>query len=82
MLRIYRLLIAAAIEPGACGRFGSFPQTKIKRPTNVGLFILVGEEGLEPSHPYGYQILSLARLPIPPLAQPLAGRPREVILDL
>ena len=23
-------------------------------------------EGVEPTHPYGYQILSLARLPIPP----------------
>ncbi len=30
---------------------------------------MVGEEGLEPSHPGGHQILSLARLPIPPLAR-------------
>ena len=27
---------------------------------------LVGEVGLEPTHPYGYDILSVARLPIPP----------------
>ncbi len=27
---------------------------------------LVPMEGVEPTHPYGYQILSLARLPIPP----------------
>jgi hypothetical protein len=26
----------------------------------------VPTEGVEPTHPYGYQILSLARLPIPP----------------
>ena len=31
--------------------------------------MLVGEEGLEPSLPCENQILSLARLPIPPLAQ-------------
>ncbi len=30
---------------------------------------MVPEEGLEPSHPEGYQILSLARLPVPPLRQ-------------
>src|SRR5439155_13397985 len=28
--------------------------------------IVVPMEGVEPTHPYGYQILSLARLPIPP----------------
>jgi hypothetical protein len=27
---------------------------------------MVPMEGVEPTHPYGYQILSLARLPIPP----------------
>ena len=31
--------------------------------------ILVGEGGLEPPLPYKNQILNLARLPIPPLAQ-------------
>jgi hypothetical protein len=31
---------------------------------------LVPTEGVEPTHPYGYQILSLARLPIPPRRQP------------
>ena len=30
------------------------------------------EGGLEPPHPFGYQILNLARLPIPPLSR--AGR--------
>lgn len=30
---------------------------------------MVGEEGLEPSLPCENQILSLARLPIPPLAR-------------
>ena len=30
---------------------------------------MVGKEGLEPSRPYGQQILSLPRLPIPPFAQ-------------
>ena len=29
---------------------------------------LVGKVGLEPTHPFGYKILNLARLPIPPLA--------------
>ena len=32
------------------------------------VIVLVGEEGLEPSLPNENQILSLARLPIPPLA--------------
>ena len=32
---------------------------------------MVPAEGVEPTHPYGYQILSLARLPIPPRRQPL-----------
>jgi hypothetical protein len=27
---------------------------------------MVPMEGVEPTQPYGYQILSLARLPIPP----------------
>src|SRR5687768_14845355 len=27
---------------------------------------LVPGEGVEPTHPFGYQILSLARLPVPP----------------
>lgn len=31
--------------------------------------IVVREEGLEPSHPYGHRHLKPARLPIPPLAQ-------------
>ena len=31
---------------------------------------LVPTEGVEPTHPYGYQILSLARLPIPPHRPP------------
>ena len=30
---------------------------------------MVGGEGIEPSRPCGHQILSLARLPVPPLAQ-------------
>ncbi len=30
------------------------------------LTLMVPAEGVEPTHPHGYQILSLARLPIPP----------------
>ena len=30
---------------------------------------LVGEKGLEPLRPEGHKILSLARLPVPPLAR-------------
>ncbi len=33
-------------------------------------------EGVEPTHPFGYQILSLARLPIPPHRLPGAGQYR------
>ena len=33
------------------------------------------KEGLEPTHPLGYQILSLARLPVPPLSRPLQRTP-------
>lgn len=32
-------------------------------------YVLVGEEGLEPSRDCSHKILSLARLPIPPLAR-------------
>src|SRR4051812_32067103 len=31
--------------------------------------MVVRKEGLEPPYPFGYQILSLARLPIPPLSR-------------
>lgn len=34
---------------------------------------VVGEEGLEPSQPCGQQILSLSRIPVPPLAHHLYG---------
>ena len=30
--------------------------------------MMVGEKGLEPLRPEGHKILSLARLPVPPLA--------------
>jgi hypothetical protein len=35
------------------------------------VFGMVPTEGVEPTHPFGYQILSLARLPIPPHRPPL-----------
>ena len=34
------------------------------------LIQMVPAEGVEPTHPHGYQILSLARLPIPPHRPP------------
>ena len=37
----------------------------------------VGEEGLEPSHPYGHRHLKPARLPIPPLARAGADKVPE-----
>jgi len=33
---------------------------------------VVRKEGLEPPYPFGYQILSLARLPVPPLSRPIS----------
>ena len=41
-----------------------------KKPSQncEGFFVLVRETGIEPVHPYGYKILSLGRLPIPPPA--------------
>ena len=36
--------------------------------------VVVREEGLEPSHPFGHRNLNPARLPIPPLARVCAGR--------
>ncbi len=36
--------------------------TSVEKP----FILMVPTEGVEPTHPYGYQILSLARLPIPP----------------
>ena len=41
----------------------------------------MGGEGIEPSRPYGHQILSLARLPIPPLAQTSIILSHYVIID-
>ena len=38
---------------------------------------MVPMEGVEPTHPYGYQILSLARLPIPPHRLPGEGEDTE-----
>ena len=35
----------------------------------LSAFSLVGEKGLEPLRPYDHKILSLARLPVPPLAR-------------
>ena len=45
--------------------------TDQKKTTNgeVGCFLLVGEEGIEPSRDCSHRILSPARLPIPPPAQ-------------
>lgn len=39
----------------------------------TGRILVVPMEGVEPTHPYGYQILSLARLPIPPHRLPGEG---------
>ena len=36
-------------------------------PSSSSFWIVVPKEGIEPSHPRGYRILSPARLPIPPL---------------
>ena len=40
----------------------------LKAKIHPSTIALVGEEGLEPSLSYENKILSLARLPIPPLA--------------
>lgn len=42
---------------------------------------MVPMEGVEPTHPYGYQILSLARLPIPPHRLPLTRYRYTNVLD-
>ena len=45
------------------GLFGDvFAHSHIEKP----FILMVPTEGVEPTHPHGYQILSLARLPIPP----------------
>lgn len=41
----------------------------------------MGGEGIEPSRPCGHQILSLARLPVPPLAQVSTILPHYAIID-
>ena len=46
--------------------YSVIPRKKGRKPSNLSP--LVGEEGIEPSLPRGNQILSLARLPIPPFA--------------
>lgn len=46
------------------------------------IIILVGEEGLEPSLPCENQILSLARLPIPPLARGIALKCMHLVLSI
>ena len=47
-----------SIEPGQV-------EMGARNPGDSG-FSMVPTEGVEPTHPHGYQILSLARLPIPP----------------
>ncbi len=44
---------------------------------------MVGEEGLEPSQDCSYKILSLARLPIPPLAHVVGNKTSQTakVLD-
>ena len=46
-----------------------FPKARWAAPTARGIK-MVPMEGIEPPHPYEYQILSLARLPIPPHRHP------------
>ena len=52
---------------GACA-----PKLARRRQASEG----VRKEGLEPPYPFGYQILSLARLPIPPLSRFQSSLPR------
>lgn len=61
----------------AKGKFGTvklsplFSVTQAKKDPEVSNFDhMVGEEGIEPSPSYEDKILSLARLPVPPFAQP------------
>src|ERR1035438_1445360 len=51
-----------SIEPGQV-------EMGARNPGDSG-FSMVPTEGVEPTHPHGYQILSLARLPIPPHRPP------------
>gem|GEM_PF-4283659 len=46
-----------------------FNSRKENNQHKVGCFLLVGEEGIEPSRTCVHRILSPARLPIPPPAQ-------------
>ena len=47
------------------------PSRSIIKITEAGasVILMVGEKGLEPLRPEGHKILSLARLPVPPLAR-------------
>src|SRR6267143_6094400 len=45
------------------------PHSRIQHYRKVGTERLVRKEGFEPPRPFGHKILSLARLPVPPLPQ-------------
>src|SRR6267378_4987578 len=45
------------------------PHSRIQHYQKVGTESLVRKEGFEPPRPFGHKILSLARLPVPPLPQ-------------
>jgi hypothetical protein len=48
----------------------AFLNTVLHLCLHIHLCTMVPTEGVEPTHSYEYQILSLARLPIPPRRQP------------
>src|SRR5882762_10429354 len=45
------------------------PHSRIQHYRKLGAESLVRKEGFEPPRPFGHKILSLARLPVPPLPQ-------------
>ena len=62
-------------------------QTELLCPVNIGQdchfpFEVVPMEGVEPTHSHEYQILSLARLPIPPHRLAGAGEYKSAVSDV
>ena len=55
--RLYRTGNRLAAEVDTMGEYFAFSE------------VLVRKEGFEPPRPFGHKILSLARLPVPPLPQ-------------
>src|SRR5678815_2373261 len=71
-LRLLRIVLSDLVDLRVDDVAGDLDGERLLRFADVGEFGFheeVRKEGLEPPYPFGYHILSLARLPVPPLSR-------------